>query len=141
MKSRLLAGLIAVPVLVTGYALAVVTRSQHRSQYAATPAHQEVAKSTGAISGRVLDAEGQPVRMAQVQALNTEFGMGKVPTAYTNKDGVFLIQNLPPGTYRIPVAKVEDGYPSVDSAFYYSISAQAQQVVVYGGKTVDADVL
>jgi carboxypeptidase family protein len=138
MKIRLLAGLLAVPVLVTVYAVAFVNRSPHGRQYAATSSHQEVAKPTGAISGRVLDAEGQPVKKARVQAFNTEFGMGKVPTAYTNEQGVFLIENLPPGTYTLPVAKEEDGYPAIDSTFYYSTSARAEQVVVYGGKTLDA---
>ncbi|MDT4952088.1 MAG: Carboxypeptidase regulatory-like domain [Acidobacteriota bacterium] len=135
MKLRLLAGLLVVLSLVTVYASFALNRSRGIHQPGTISSHQDVAPSSGAITGRVLDIEGRPVLDAEVQAFNTESGMGKVPTAYTDEQGVFLIKNLKPGTYRLPVAKEDDGYPPTDSTFYSVDFTQPQEALVYEGQT------
>lgn len=141
MKLRLLVGLLITLISVTVYASFALTRSQRAHQYRGIFNHQEVAQSSGAITGRVLDAEGRPVFNAQVQAFNTESGMGKVPTAYTDEQGIFQIKNLKSGTYRLPVAKKEDGYPPTDSTFYSVGFTQPQQALVYEGQTTSDVIL
>ncbi|HEX8847312.1 MAG TPA: carboxypeptidase-like regulatory domain-containing protein [Pyrinomonadaceae bacterium] len=141
MKLRLLVGLLVALVLATVYASFALNRSRRTRQYRGTSSHQEISQSSGAITGRVLDAEGQPMFNAKVQAFNTEFGTGKVPTAYTDEQGVFLIKNLKPGTYRLPVAKEGDGYPPTDSTFYSMDFTQPQQALVYEGQTTSDVVL
>lgn len=131
MKLRLLVGLLVALVFITVYASSALNRSRRTRQYRGASSHQEVAQPSGAITGRVLDADGRPVFNAEVQAFNTESGTGKVPTAYTDEQGVFLIKNLKPGAYRLPVAKEEDGYPPTDSTFYSVGFTQPQQVFVY----------
>src|SRR5205085_3390848 len=104
-------------------------------QYRGMLSHQEITQTSGgAITGRVLDAGGQPVFNAEVQALNTVSGTGKVPTAYTDEKGLFLIEHLKPGNYKLPVSKEEDGYPPTDSTFYSVDFTPPQQALVYEGQ-------
>lgn len=141
MKLRLLVGLLATSVLVIVYTSFARSRSRHTYQPGTISSHQDVVPSYGAITGRVLDAEGRPMFNAQVQAFHTESMMGKVPTAYTDRQGVFLIKNLKSGTYNLPVAKEEDGYPPTDSTFYSVDFTQPQEVIVYEGQTTSDAVL
>ena len=61
---------------------------------------------TGAISGRVLDSDGEPVTGASVQVvpLNQKKGIGPIYSATTNDRGEYRSFNLPPGHYRIAVS-------------------------------------
>lgn len=98
---------------------------------------QEITSEAGAISGLVLDAEGLPVSDAEVQARDRESGsIGKVPTAYTNREGAFLIKNLPPGTYTITVAKEEDDYPPTLFPFYSAGFVENPKVALSEGQTI-----
>lgn len=89
----------------------------------------------GAIRGRVLDANGQPVSEAEVYILKSDFTTGKIPTVYTNKEGIFSIKNLPSGTYTISVGKEEEGYTRPNSAFYSAGFVDSPQVNVNEGQT------
>jgi hypothetical protein len=136
MKLRLLVRLLVALILVTVCASFALNRSQRGRQYRGISSHQEVTQSSGGtITGRVLDTEGRPGLNAEVQAFNTESGTGKVPTAYTDEQRIFLIKNLKPGTYRLPVAKERDGYPPTDSMFYSADFTQPQEALVYEGQT------
>jgi hypothetical protein len=66
---------------------------------------------TGAISGRVLGADGQPIVYALVLAEKTDQTIQPTPRAWTNEQGEFLISDLAPGLYTIQTRKDEDGYP------------------------------
>src|SRR5260370_4766977 len=63
------------------------------------------AQSTNAsIPGRVLDPTGAVVPGVQVKV--TSYDKGTQYTGETNSDGIYHISILPPGIYRIDVAKV-----------------------------------
>ena len=67
---------------------------------AATAAHAQV-RTTGSIVGTVRDATGAIVPDAQVEAADTETGIGS--TLKAGKDGGFVFAALQPGTYRLLV--------------------------------------
>lgn len=139
MRLRLLGGLVALVLVMVGASYAI--NHSLRARRDITPSsHQNIASSAGAISGRVVDADGQLVFKAEVHALNTESGMGKVPTGCTDDQGVFLIKNLNPGTYKVSVSKEEDGYPPTEHPFHSVGFVEAPQVTVYEGQTT-ADVV
>lgn len=58
----------------------------------------------GTISGRVLDSTGAVIVGADVLLANDSTGVQY--SARTNGDGLYLLSNLPPGTYRLQVAKM-----------------------------------
>src|SRR3989304_2264696 len=57
------------------------------------------ASTTGAISGRVTTAAGQGASVVGVSAFSETVVIG----AFTNPDGTFTIQGLPPGAYKLMV--------------------------------------
>jgi len=61
---------------------------------------------TGAISGRVLDSDGEPISGATVQVAPVKQRKGGVPSlnAVTNDRGEYRSFNIPPGKYRIAVS-------------------------------------
>jgi hypothetical protein len=84
-----------------------------------------------AITGRVLDAQGQAVFGAQVSAERADFTTGKLPTTKSDIRGNFRFKGLKEGAYTLYVAKEEDGYAPTDSAFHYGLSVDAPQVIVH----------
>ena len=92
--------------------------------------HQAIGSHAGAIEGRVLDANGQPVPEAKIFILKSDFTTGKIPTASTDKEGVFSVKGLAPGVYTISVSKEEDGYANTDLPFYSVGLMTAPQVSV-----------
>lgn len=62
---------------------------------------------TGAVSGRVLDADGEPVAFASVQVLPTRVkkdSLAPNPGASTNDRGEYRVFHISPGKYRIAVS-------------------------------------
>ena len=57
----------------------------------------DFARSRGAVAGRVVTASGDAVRLGYVQALRVGDEPGPGPGAFTNEDGYFVIEGLPPG--------------------------------------------
>src|SRR6266545_82118 len=110
-----------------------VIRSQH--------IHQNRATRTGAIQGRVLNPEGRPVSGAEVHALRSDLTTGKLPAAYTDNRGRFLIEDLIPGRYTVSAAKNEDGYPNTSSAFHSFGRVNAPQVSVDSQKVTPGIVI
>jgi hypothetical protein len=89
----------------------------------------------GAITGRVLDAQGQGVSGVRVSAERSDFTTGKLPTTKSDIQGNFRFKGLKAGTYTLYVAKEEDGYAPTDSTFHYGGSVDAPQVTVYEQQT------
>jgi 5-hydroxyisourate hydrolase-like protein (transthyretin family) len=63
----------------------------------------------GAISGRVIDSENQPVRSAQVVAVLQSTASSTSQTVSYNSDGAFRIYGLAPGRYRLAVLSASEG--------------------------------
>ena len=59
---------------------------------------------TGQVKGRVVDAKNQPVEKAEV-IIEAIDGMGRKFRVNTNKNGQYVQIGLPPGQYRVSVAK------------------------------------
>lgn len=59
--------------------------------------------TSGVVSGLVLDPAGRPITGADVELVNDATGV-RYPGA-TNSEGIYAIPNLPPGPYRLQVAK------------------------------------
>src|SRR5260370_3092553 len=55
----------------------------------------------GTISGNVTDSSGAVINGASVVALNTDTGVSRTVTS--NSEGIYLIQDLQPGTYIITI--------------------------------------
>src|ERR1700678_4694561 len=58
----------------------------------------------GTINGRVVDPANGVIAGAEILAINDVTGV-KSPSK-TNEDGIYVVPNLPPGPYRLQVAKV-----------------------------------
>jgi len=102
-------------IFTTGVLVAVIvscgiTRSQHT--------HENSASRTGAIQGRVLNPEGEPVAGAEVHVLRYDLTTGRLPTVYTDNQGKFLMKDLIPGRYTVSAGKTSDGYADTSSAFH-----------------------
>jgi hypothetical protein len=93
----------------------------------------------GTIRGRVADTTGATIPVATVTVTNTDVGYNKTVT--TDDEGLFVLLNLPLGTYKITVAK--SGFSSVD---YQSIVLNAGKeltldpVLKVGGTTTEIEV-
>lgn len=122
MQGRLLVGLF----ITGGIAALCISYAMTRPQ----GSYQDVAPPSGKILGRVVDAQGQPVSGAKVHAQKSDFTMGRLPTAYTDNHGKFLIKGLTLGTYMMSVAKEEDGYPPSDSPFHSAGLIEIPQVAI-----------
>ncbi len=130
MRIRLLIGMFMTAGL-------VAAASSHREQrplhaYPDAPGHSH--RDSGAIEGQVLNAEGRAVYNAEVLAQKMNF-TGKLPAAYTDEQGMFLIKNLAPGSYMISVSKIEDDYPPTHLPFYCAGLVEVPEVTVYEGHT------
>lgn len=114
MRKQLMIGLpILVLVIVAGISYAVRLAPDHASHV-----HQDPTANAGAIKGRVLDANGQPVSGAEVHVLKSDFISGRVPTVYTDQAGVFSMKGLAAGTYTVSVSKAAEGYVDTSSPFF-----------------------
>lgn len=74
----------------------------------------------GAIEGRVLDEEGNPLAGAIVDLhpIDETVIAGSLPVAYTDEQGRFFLDGVIPGTHMIYASKEEDGYPSSYLGFF-----------------------
>src|SRR5947207_457406 len=61
----------------------------------------------GTISGNVTDSTGAVISGASVVALNTDTGVSRTVT--TNVEGIYLIQDLQPGTYILTITAASFG--------------------------------
>ncbi len=106
----------------------------------AITAHTNLQKArsqdTGGISGRVVDLDGHTVAYADVEAFTSPPGMGLVPSARSDSDGLFTLEDLEVGKYNLFVSKEESGYPSTWNRFYSAGFVEVSEVIVYAGQTV-----
>ncbi len=124
MRVQLLIGLLTIVILTIFGVVYAVDQSRQ--------VHQETA--TGAVIGRVINAEGEFVSNAEVGFINANSATGRKFMTYTDEQGVFSI-DLIPGKYSMSAAKEEDGYAPTDDDFYSNGLAQDPQVVVYEQQT------
>ena len=60
--------------------------------------------TSGTMSGIVLDPSGKAIPGADVLIVNDATGVRYPGT--TNGEGIYAVPNLPPGTYRVQIAKI-----------------------------------
>jgi len=79
---------------------------------------------TGIIRGSVVSSTGTPLNGVHVRAINidnTDLQMSSFSGIDSNldiEDGAFSIQNIPPGTYRVVIEKMDDRSSVFDPARY-----------------------
>ncbi|HXB71225.1 MAG TPA: TonB-dependent receptor [Candidatus Acidoferrales bacterium] len=59
---------------------------------------------TASLAGRVTDSTGTP--LANVKVAGVDIETNQVFASQTNRDGIYSLPNLPPGTYRVVVSKL-----------------------------------
>ncbi len=79
--------------------------------------------ASGAIRGTVFDANGAVIPNASVTATNEEDN-AKVFSAATNDEGVFLLQNIPSGTYKVKIDAT-----GFKTSVYTGIQVRSQSLV------------
>jgi len=89
---------------------------------------------TGVIEGRVLNDNGQPVPDVTVFLIKVGELKSLFPTATSDHDGKFSIDNLSPGAYEVRGSKEAEGYPDSGSAFYSRGLTPQQQTFVLEGQ-------
>jgi hypothetical protein len=99
----------------------------------------------GVIIGRVVDAHGQPLESAQIQALGSRTAGGKIDvlnSAATNDLGIYRLSGLDPGTcqlratYRDGRRSELDPTPLTVATSYYGGSEKASRIAVKSGSTI-----
>jgi Carboxypeptidase regulatory-like domain len=93
---------------------------------------------TGAVSGRVLDADGEPVTGASVQVLPIRVkkqGVAPPPWASTNDRGEYRVFHVSPGKYRIAVSHTPgmDRHPDIKMQQPGAIAEEAYATTYYPG--------
>lgn len=79
------------------------------------------AQSTAAVNGTVTDSSGAVVQNAKI--VINHLATGVTETAMTNNVGVYFIQNLHPGRYRLRVGK--PGFETQSQTFTLSVTQTA----------------
>jgi protocatechuate 3,4-dioxygenase beta subunit len=102
-------------------------------------------KRGGVITGRVTDAEGNPIVEAQVSCSQSAQGGSGQAGAWTKTDdrGIYRIYGLPPGNYLVSVSGVSRGRRLYHQTFYPDVIASARATlveVVAGNEARDIDI-
>jgi hypothetical protein len=121
-----------------GVAVAILTlaSAMFLHNVSSSPSMLQNSLSTdGGISGRVLDANGQPITQMTIFAEREDIIIRPTPRGWTNKDGEFTIQGLMAGRYRLFSRKDEDGYPHTGFSFYTLGEGAEPLVEVYEHRT------
>jgi hypothetical protein len=100
---------------------------------------QAIPPGYGAIQGKVVDSNGNPVAGAKVSAFIVDHPGGRLPTAYSNAHGGFYLVPVAAGRYDVYASKEASGFPEASSAFYEGAGA-APEVTISDGK-ITKDVL
>jgi len=106
----------------------------------AQQSEERIPAGFGAVAGQVIDARTkQPVAEASVVAERDDGeGADKVPHAFTDGEGKFLINDISPGRYVIAASKEQDNYPDADSAAFAADLAALPKVSVREGEVTRA---
>ncbi len=141
MRKNVLGGLVLVTALGAAGALIYVGRSvasarrpprvNRRAEVAQSPSVPR-----GAVSGRVVDPESNPVAGAEVKAFGAKYHFGKVPNTITDEQGAFVLEGIPPGVYDISASKEEEGYGDTGSSIYSADGVQNPRVTVRPGQAI-----
>lgn len=125
-----------IALILTGITILITTgvfyakSAIHKMWQEPTPSLAAFHRNTngGAIEGRVLNSDGEPVARAKVSAEN-ENSMGRVISSQSDKDGYYRIETEP-GTYMVVGSKEEDGYALTISGFHQEGNINIPKVTV-----------
>jgi hypothetical protein len=101
---------------------------------------QAIPPGYGAIQGKVVDSNGNPVAGAMVYVFNVAHPSGRQATAYSNAQGGFYLVPVAAGRYNVRASKEASGFPDTFFAFYEGAGGTAPGVTVHDGK-ITKDVL
>jgi hypothetical protein len=121
----------------TLFAIVIVTLASALLFHASSSTLQNVNLRGSAISGRVLDAHGEPVSGALISAEPSDSIMLHLPSSFTNKNGEFVIRGVTPGQYTLHTRKEDAGYPRSEFNFYDKHDTIDPSVVVYGDRATE----
>ncbi len=79
-------------------------------------------QNTSTLSGKIIDADEQPIPGTAIHLLNTHFG------AATQADGNFTINPIPQGNYRVQISAI--GYATVEQSLTLNQSTQELNVTL-----------
>jgi Carboxypeptidase regulatory-like domain len=96
----------------------------------------EINSGTGAVEGRVLNADGQSIAGAKIFAERADVLQSRLRSSYSDKDGNYRIEIGEPGLYTIYGSKEEDGYPLNVSGFHRESSILIPKVTVTQNQVV-----
>lgn len=104
-----------------------------------------IATSTGSISGKVIDEDGRLIANLKVSLISTDKAKEQIQYTdttwkFTDQEGLFEINELPPGTYVIGVNldSVPSGQAPFPRTFYPGVATlrQAEKLVLGEGETI-----
>jgi hypothetical protein len=95
------------------------------------------AQGVGAVQGRVLNADNQPVAHVKVYPLPEHAAyIGQTPAARTDDQGNFELQGLMPGEHKLFVVYPEGGYPDGSAGIFAGDPSLYTVVDVVSGQTL-----
>jgi Carboxypeptidase regulatory-like domain len=97
--------------------------------------------SSGMISDKVVNLQGQTVAKADVFAVSTRGSRGTRPHAVTDSKGNFTISGLNAGTYFLGAEKESEGYASNRDSFTSAGLAEVSQIVLLENQVVNGVIL
>ena len=105
------------------------------SMYGQTP------EEAATVTGRVLDARGQPVEGASIAIMPEGGWSGGMPAAFTNKDGHYRLVSPPFGRGWLCAVKESAGYPNTSSLLFIPANGVNPRVEVNltSGSHLDLD--
>jgi hypothetical protein len=97
---------------------------------------QNIAPTSGAVDGVVVDINDRPIVNAEVYALS-ETAMTSPPVRTTcDQQGRFSFVGLPAGSYYLDAAKEDEGYPHSLFSFYLMPGQSKPKIDVSAGETL-----
>jgi hypothetical protein len=97
-------------------------------------------KQLAIVTGRVLDAQGQPVSGAQISIFPSAATSGGLPSATTGKDGSYRLVSPPYGETWICAVKESAGYPDTNALLFAPAQDTRPKIILAPGSRLELDI-